>query len=107
MFDSQTESKVWEICSTSENLWWRVFDNIIVIHALLGCDTTSRGFSIGIGAALSKLQKFLSLLNKDTSKVKVKGAAERVTSVLTSFCDDKVGNPLDQTCLFQFHQNMP
>ena len=61
-------------------------------------------FPIGKGAALSKFQKFLLFLNKDASKAKVKGAAERL---LPSFYDDKVGHPFDQTCVSQFHQKTP
>ena len=95
--------KYGDIFSTSEQLWQCVFDSIIGIHALLGWDTTSRVFSIGKGIALSEFQKLLSFLDKNASRAKVKGAAERP---LASFYNDKVGNPFDQMCLSQFHSKM-
>ena len=51
------ESKVWSIGFAYEQLGQCVCDGMLAIHALLGCDTTSRVFSISKGAALTKFQK--------------------------------------------------
>ena len=51
------ESKVWSIRFACEHLGQCVCDGILAIHALFGCDTTSRVFSIGKGVALTKFQK--------------------------------------------------
>ena len=51
------ESKVWSIRFACEQLGQCVCDEILAIHNLLGCDTTSKVLSIGKGAALTKFQK--------------------------------------------------
>ena len=79
------ESKVCSISFACEQLGQGVCDGILVIHALLGYDTTSRVFSIGKGAALRKFQKnerfqqdILLFLEKDVSKAEIKKAGERL-----------------------------
>ena len=81
--------------------------NAYAIHALLGCVTTSRVFSIGKGAALTKFQMderfqqdILLFLEKDFSKVEIKEAGERL---LASLYGGKANNYLDQICLYKFH----
>ena len=81
--------------------------NVYVIHALLGCVTTSRVFSIGKGAVLTKFQMderfqqdILLFLEKDVSKVEIKEAGERL---LASLYGGKGNNYLDQICLYKFH----
>ena len=83
-------------------------DGILAIHALLGCDTTSRVFSIGKGAGLSKFQKderfqqdILLFLEKDVSKAEIKEAGERL---LVSLYGGKASNSLDQIRVYKFHQ---
>ena len=87
-----------------------VCDGILVIHALLGYDTTSRVFSIGKGAALRKFQKnerfqqdILLFLEKDVSKAEIKETGERL---LISLHGGKANKSLDQIRLYKFHQNL-
>ena len=83
---------------------------IVAIHALLGCDTTSRVFSIGKDAALTKFQKderfqqdILLLLEKGVSKAEKEEAGERL---LVSLYGGKVNNSLNQIHLYKFHQKI-
>ena len=83
---------------------------IVAIHALLGCDTMSRVFSIGKDAELTKFQKderfqqdILLLLENDVSKAEKKEAGERL---LVSLYGGKVNNSLNQIHLYKFHQKI-
>ena len=86
-------------------MWWDTSS-----QALLGCDTTSKVFSIGKSAALIKFQKgecfqedILLFLEKDFSKAEIKGAGERL---MVSLCGEKVNNSMDQIRLYKFHQKV-
>ena len=46
--------QIWCIKQTKELLGPKVCDNLLFIHAILGCDFTSRLFGIGKGMALKK-----------------------------------------------------
>ena len=77
---------------------------------MLGCDTMSRMFSIGKGAALPKFQKderfqqgILFFFKKDVSKAEIKEARERL---LVSLYGGKANSSLDQICLCKFHQKI-
>ena len=103
------ESKVWSIRFACEQLRQCICDGILAIHVLLGCDTTSRVFSTGKGAALTKFQKnepfqqdILLFLGKDVSKAETKEAGERL---LVSLYGGKANNSLDQIHLYKFHKN--
>ena len=104
------ESKVWSISFSCEQLGQCICDGILAIHALLGCDATSRMFSIGKGAALTKFQKeerfqqdILLFLEKDVSKAEIKEIEERL---LVSLYGGKANNSLDQIHLHKFHQKI-
>ena len=47
---------VWNIRATKEKLGQDICSNILFIHAILGCDTTSCLYGIGKGAAISKFK---------------------------------------------------
>ena len=47
--------RIWNIKQTKERLGDHVCRNILFVHAVLGCDTTSRIFGIGKSTALKKL----------------------------------------------------
>ena len=47
--------KVWDISETKNVLGTYVCNNILTIHAILGCDTTSRIHNTGNGMALQKI----------------------------------------------------
>ena len=104
------ESKVWSIRFACEQLGQCVCDEILAIHNLLGCDTTSKVLSIGKGAALTKFQKgeyfqqdILLFLKKDVSKAEIKKAGERL---LVSLYGRKANNSLDRIRLYKFHQKI-
>ena len=48
--------RVWSIRATKEKLGQDICNNILFIHAILGCDTTSRLYGIGKGMSLSKFK---------------------------------------------------
>ncbi len=54
---SAAVDKLWNIRKTKEALGDTVCNTILFVHALLGCDTTSRLFNIGKATALHKCQQ--------------------------------------------------
>ncbi len=51
------KKRLWNIKQLKETLGSSVCDKILFIHALLGCDTTSRIFGLGKGLGLKKIMK--------------------------------------------------
>ena len=49
-----TRRRVWNIKKVKQQLGPEVCENLLFIHAFLGCDTTSRIFGLGKGTALKK-----------------------------------------------------
>ena len=61
---NSSKERLWNIKKTKKTLGPVVSSNILFVHAILGCDTTSRVFGIGKGVALTKISKdpsFVSL----------------------------------------------
>jgi len=56
--------RIWCIQQTKELLGPKVCDNLLFIHAILGCDSTSRLFGIGKGMALKKVKNDTSFLEQ-------------------------------------------
>jgi len=52
---SRRQAKCWNIEQVQKTVGRNVCDKLLVAHGLLGCDTTSRLYSIGKSAALKKL----------------------------------------------------
>lgn len=48
--------KIWNIKKTKSSLGPDICTNILCVHAVLGCDTTSRLYGIGKGVALTKIR---------------------------------------------------
>lgn len=48
--------RVWDIKKTKASLGLEVCSNLLFVHAILGCDTTSGVYGIGKGAALKKIK---------------------------------------------------
>ncbi len=48
--------RVWNIKTSNEKLGSRIHSQLLFIHAIAGCDTTSRLYGIGKPASLSKIQ---------------------------------------------------
>lgn len=57
-----SKATIWNIKCTKVKLGSDICDNILVLHALLGCDTTSRIFGFGKGVVLKKLLQIHILL---------------------------------------------
>ena len=56
--DSKKDSnkfRIWNIKCTQENIGIDICRNILVLHAILGCDTTSRILGLGKGMVLKKM----------------------------------------------------
>ena len=56
-----SKTKVWLIKEIKKQLPKSITDNILFIHAVLGCDTTSRLQGIGKGVGMKKLEKLYNL----------------------------------------------
>ena len=54
------KTRLWNMKVLKENLRSRVCKSLLFIHAISGCDTTSRLFGIGKGTATKKCQQSLS-----------------------------------------------
>ena len=54
--DSKKGQRCWYISATSEHLGNLVCDNILFLHSILGCDTTSRLYGIGKCAAVVRIK---------------------------------------------------
>ena len=48
--------KVWNIKAVKEQLGFEICNNILFLHAVLGCDTTSQLYGIGKGTSLKKFK---------------------------------------------------
>lgn len=51
-----SENRIWDIKKVKAELGPDLSDNILFLHAILGCDTTSRLFGIGKGLSLKKIK---------------------------------------------------
>ena len=56
--------RIWCIKQTKELLGPKVCDNILFIHAILGCDSMSRLFGMGKGMAPKKVKNDTSFLGQ-------------------------------------------
>ena len=53
--DNQEENRIWDIKVTQSELGADMCSNILFIHAILGCDTTSRLYVLGKGLSLKRI----------------------------------------------------
>ncbi|KAG1678576.1 hypothetical protein GQR58_013380 [Nymphon striatum] len=107
---SRRQAKCWNIEQVQKILGRHVCDNLLVAHGLLGCDTTSRLYSIGKSAALKKLNSsayFSGLLatfnTTGASKEDVMTAGE---NALVCLYNDQPGETLDILKLQRFCQKV-
>ena len=72
------KNRIWDIKQTKKDLGPFICSNILFLHALLGCDTTSRLFGIGKAAVLKKFRTNKAL--QQTAKVfdSVSASAEEI-----------------------------
>ena len=105
-----SKSRVWDIDVLRCTLGKELCHMMPVIHAICGCDTTSRLFGIGKGLALKKVQKELyfktqiEILSKDTlNMVEVENAGERALACLYG---GKRNETLDELRLRKFTEKV-
>ena len=53
---STKKKRVWCIKQSRELLGRKLCDNLLFVHAISGCDTTSRLFGLGKGVAVKKIE---------------------------------------------------
>jgi len=85
--------KKWDVEETRKGLGGDICDNILFLHAILGCDTTSRPYGIGKGASLVQFRKDAAFRNcadvfnrnpGSVSKEEITAAGE--TAVMYLYC---------------------
>ena len=88
-----------------------VCNNLLFAHATIGCDTTSRVFSIGKGLALKHIRSdnyFTAqaeiFLQENATFADISSAGE---AALVCLCTAAVGDTLNILRLQRFHQNVP
>lgn len=106
----KTPVKVWDIHLTKEKLGNDICQNILFIHAVLGCDTTSRLYGIGKGVSLKKYQtdgqfrQLATVFDDDSaSKEAIAEAGEKALVILYNGNKDE---KLDTLRMHKFHQKV-
>ena len=59
---SSRKQKIWSLCDAKLQLPSIISQNILFVHAVMGCDTTSRLQGLGKGMSLKKLEKSTKFL---------------------------------------------
>ncbi|KXJ09307.1 hypothetical protein AC249_AIPGENE3666, partial [Exaiptasia diaphana] len=102
--------RIWSIKDTKSSLGLNVCDNILFVHAILGCDTTSGIYGIGKGAALKCFAKSstfreqaLIFADKDSTKDEVIMAGEKA---LLCLYNSKLDKSLDSLRYVKFCQKV-
>lgn len=105
-----TKVRVWDIKKTKVNLGSRISDNLLFVHAILGCDTTSRVFGIGKPTALNKIRRsnhFVEIsqifLNPVATKDVIISAGE---AALVCLYNGNKDEKLDDLCYRHFHEKV-
>ena len=98
---SKTARKLWDVKYAKEVLGEEICNAILPIHALLGCDTTSRLFSIGKQVALERFRNTISIFNAKQEDI-VK-AGEELLVMIYGGMDDIT---LDILRFEKFHQKL-
>lgn len=99
--------RTWDINAARSLLGGDVCDNILFIHSILGCDTTSRPFGIGKKTALVKIRKDVSFLEQakvfmrsDSTKEDVIKAGE---AALVSVYNGGICEPINDLRIRRFY----
>ena len=90
-------TKIWDIQATKSALGLSLCKHLPFLHALLGCDSTSRLFGIGKSVALKKadqVEQYAEVFfHHDSSKEEVKAAGE---NALVAIYGGKASDTLDR-----------
>jgi hypothetical protein len=96
---STTNPRVWSIKAVTHNLGFSVCTHILFMYAILGCDTTSRLYGIGKGAALKKFAISETFLDQakvfDTASASTADAVAAGENALVCLYNGKPGEGLD------------
>ncbi|KAG1678943.1 hypothetical protein GQR58_013119 [Nymphon striatum] len=102
--------RCWDIKALQRILGRNVCNYLLLAHAMLGCDTTSRVFGIGKGVAIKHMRNdtdFKShadvFLDEDATQSEIADAGEKY---LVSILKDDPEETLDQLRLQRFHQKV-
>jgi hypothetical protein len=104
--------KVWDIKAAKKKLGKELTDNILVIHALLGCDTTSRIFGVGKGVGVKLFRssksfcKAVKVLNKDISVIDQQSIISAGEKALVTVCRGNEGETLNTLRVRRFTQKV-
>ena len=105
-----TKLKLWDIKHTKQILGDDIFKTIWPIHALLGCDTTSRMFSIGKQVALQKFWKMEKFINEISTFIdptsKQEDVAKAGEKLMVTIYGGKDDITLDRLRYEEFHQKL-
>lgn len=99
--------RTWDIKAARSLLGDTVCDNILFVHSILGCDTTSRSFGIVKKTALMKIQKDVLFRENaqvfsrtDSSKDDIIKAGE---AALVSLYNGGIGDPINDLRIRRFY----
>ena len=102
--------RCWNIKYVQRVLGREVCNNMLFAHAILGCDTTSRVFSMGKGLALKHIRSdkhFITqaevFLQENATLADISSAGE---AALVCLYTGAVGDTLDTLILLRFHQKV-
>ena len=108
--EKEVKKRVWDIVCLRQQLGKELCGLLSVIHAIAGCDTTSRIFGIGKGAPVKKFQNhdgFKSQMQKLTQRGlgvgDVENAGERALVLL---CGGKLEESLDELRARKFSEKV-
>ena len=93
---AKSRGRVWNVKKIKEHLGDDVCRDLLFIHAILGCDTTSRVHGTGKAAALKKyanslhFRKQAKVFNSASTVDDIVVAGENVSSSVSTFCRNEI-----------------
>ena len=107
--NAKSPPKIWHIKGSKQTLGNNICENLLALHAITGCDTTSRIHSIGKGTVLQKFVKdeyFRDMVQKfnqdDNDQISIMSLGEKI---LISILGGK-DKTLDDLRLRRYHKKM-
>ena len=107
---AKSKAKVWDITDTKAKLDAAICDNILTLHSITGCDTTSRIHSIGKGTVLQRfiadkqLKKLVTKFNEDGLDIEVvKNVGEQLLCRIMGATNEKT---LDELRLNKYYRKI-
>ena len=108
--NSRKITRCWDIVALQRSLGKNVCQNLLFVHALLGCDTTSRLFGVGKSVALKKVKSSTYFQQQaamfSSPMAKKDDIIKAGQNALVSIYKGKPGQSLDSVRLQAFHQKV-